>query len=223
MALEEVDARDVDAKQAAEFLRDEMLRVIKSELPEPWQKMSEAAQERTISRVENIAVNTVHKAVQAIATVGRHVVVGTLGPLSTDKKGNPKLPITIDIGIENEDKLAIWDHIGRSVHLVLMDVGEYTNFQTKQRAEPDQASLPVEPALATEKQPDWAEVGEAISAPPAETRVQVGKKPDDPDAHEAEDDEDGMDDVVDDDMSSEEVSKLIDIPNPTTKATPKKK
>ncbi len=239
MATEEVNAESVTAKFASQFVRDEILSVIRGELPKPWQQMTEFEQQRVVNRVENIAHGTVRKTVEAIAAFGRNVVIATMGPLSTEKKGVPSVKVTFQSGLEDDDKLAIFDHIGRNIHVVLMDAQEYTHIKDKAHVQKDEPELPI----SEEKQPDWDAVAEAVpeeaapvfeedaSGPPPmpDSAKPYKYKPEEgEDAGVIEEEEappaparaKGADDLLDDEMDAAEVAKIVNIENPATKPAP---
>lgn len=208
---------DVDPKFAAEFLRDEVMTVIKAELSKPWKIMNESEQEWAATRIEFICKQAITKVCDAIAKVGTVAITGSMGALATDKDRNPKIPITFGGSLSDAEKLAIWSHIGRSVVVVLMDPQSYQNFKKKVDVEPDQPELPVEEG---NKQPDWATVAAALKDEgPEVIDVADMNKGDAPDAHEPVEEEVPEDSLLDDDddMPAAEVAKMVNIPDPTTK------
>lgn len=234
MAVETIDPELVDARDAAEILRNTIMNLIRSELPKPWQQMHQVEQDRVVTRVQDMSAQCVRNVCQAIASVGKNVIAANMGTLSTDSKGNPTLKISLNNAmLDDDDKLAIWGHINRPVTLVLMDPSEYVNFKTKVSTMPDQMSIPgTEPEEAP--QPDWDTVREAVSddAPkvddfqedsaPVRPMKVVTPQGDKPDAHVAEDDEDvslPADDMLEE-MDDSEAVAAVHIDNPTKAAPP---
>lgn len=163
MAVETIDDELVDARDAAEILRNTLLNLIRSELPKPWQQMHQHDQERVVTRVEDMCSQAVRNVCKAIASVGKNVIAANMGALSTDAKGNPTVKISFsNVDLDNEDKLAIWGHINRPVTLVLMDPSEYVNYKTKVSTMPDQREIPGTEKQG-DKQPDWPKVADAIA------------------------------------------------------------
>ena len=205
--MPKVEHKDVDPKRAAEHLRDEVLHIIRAELPKPWQTMSEQEQQRCIDRVESVTRAAVVDVCKAISHQGTMAIAGKMGPLGTDKDGNAKVPITFAGNLEDDEKLGIWDHIGTGVTVVLMDPQAYMVYAEKAAPEPDQPELPVDKPKET-PQPHWPTVQQAMKAAEAEEEGagEIIEEDGEPEA-----------DLLDDgeEMSAEEVNELIDIPNPT--------
>lgn len=204
--------KEIDSSKVAEYVRNEMLGMIRAEMPKTWSAMNEGEQERLAARVEYMTREAVRRAVWLIAKSGTDTVGAVMGPLGTDKNGNAKTTITFQTNLSDDDKLAIWDHIGRNVVVVLMDPEEYTKMD-KYAVDKDEPPLPLEPTEP--KQPDWPTVSAAVK------RTQ---QPDDEDAHIAEDDDDADipardDDLLDEDMDDSEAAKLVNIENPTKPKT----
>lgn len=238
MPVKTVDSDLIDPKDAAEHLRNNVVQIVRSEMSKPWQAMHQHEQERLVTRIEDICVTAVRKVCDAIASHGKNVVPAAMGALSTDSKGNPAVKLTFSTSqLEDEDKLALFSHIGRPVTLVMMDPAEYQNFKTKVSTMPDQHEIPGT-APKGDGQPDWPTVAAAVADPPAEAppqddfaedvnpprppmsdaqREQAGlPKRDAADAHKAEDDDVAIpdDDSAIEDMDAAEAASMVDIPNP---------
>ena len=218
--------QEINAKYAAEHLRDEVMQILRGEMPKPWQQMSEDEQAIKVHRVEYLCRDAIDRCVNAIAKAGMTSVAATMGKLGTDKDRNAVVPVTIDSAyLSDEIKLSIWKHIGRSVVIVLMDPQEYKNFSKPVDVDADEPPLPLEP-----KQPDWPTVSAAISEPEAGRPIKRTPQFDEPDAHIAEDDDEDVQqpatDLLDEDddetTAPDFAKKLIDIPNPTKPKKPAK-
>lgn len=240
-------ATEIDANGVADYMRNEMMMIVRSEMQKPWPQMTQDEQERKVARVEFLCRDVVRKCVEAIASSGRDVVRGTLGALAVDKNRNFVTKITFD-ALADGDKLAVIDHINRGVHLILMDSEEYAQSQERYETEPDEPGLPLE-----DQQPDWPVVAAAIKdegpevidmddpeamraagltppedddgedIPPVLRRQQP--RHDAPDAHEAEEDEVAAapgGDLIDEDdeMTAEELDATVRLDPATAKVRP---
>lgn len=204
------DNTEINPKYAAEYLRDEVIALLRTGLPKPWKELSEGQQEEIAARVEYMAKNAIVRVIQTIATVAPMAISATMGKLGTDKDRHAVVPITFGGQLSDDQKLAIWNHIGRQIVAVLMDPEDYNKFQTKVVVMKDEPALPLEGQQPG--QPDWPEVAKAVA--------------DAPDAHVAEDDEidptvkppsDLLDDDLDEDDGDQDVAKMINLDNPTKK------
>lgn len=216
--------KEIDSTKIAEYVRNELLGVIRAEIPKTWAAMNEGEQERLAARIEYLTKEAVRRAVWLISKAGTDTVGAVMGPLGTDKNGNAKTTITFQTNLSDADKLAIWDHIGRNVVVVLMDPEAYMKMD-KYPVDKDEPPLPLPqqpqaPAPQEAKQPDWPVVSAAVKRT---------SPPDDEDAHLAEDDDDDLpppapaDDLLDEEMDDSEAAKLVNLPNPTKpKAAAKK-
>lgn len=203
MANQEV--LEIDPTRSAEYFRDEIMRFIRTEQETPWQKMTQAQQERTVSRVEHIARCAVFEVARAILEYGSERAAATLTNISGDKaKITAKL--TFHEGLTDEEKVAIIDRIGGPVVVVLMDPGQFQDIKTKIAIEPDAPELPLRDGTAG--QPDWSTVGAAVAE---------GEGAGVPEEVEEVEAAPGGDLLDDEDMPPEEVAGLVDIPDPTRK------
>lgn len=214
----------VDPSKLAEWLRDEILSVMRQEQCKPWKTMNQSEQEWAAARIEQISKSCAIKACNIVAQAGSMALNAKMGKLSTDKDNNLESKITFIGDLEDDEKLAVLDHVNSNVVVVLMDHSEFTKIEKRVPIDVDQPTLPgtdVEgddnafAGSTTEQeqgQPSWPEVRNAISG-----------DGDAPDAAEAEDDEDvaqAASDLLDDeDMDADEVNRAVDIPNPVTAPT----
>lgn len=219
------EATAIDAKRAAEFLRDEVMTVVRAELSKPWKQMKEDEQEWAASRIEFICKQSIDKVCAAIASAGPMSIGATMGKLGTDKNRNAVVPITFNGNLEDKEKLGIWNHIGRGITVILLDPEEYKTIEKPAQVDKDQPTIP-----GTDKQPDWPKVAEAIRDERPDV-VDVNSLPDltTPDAEDAGDVGEEIeapaaevDSLLDEEMSPDELAKVVNIPNPV-KETKKKK
>jgi len=133
----------VDASKAAEWLRDSVLEVIRREQVKPWKTMNESEQEWVAARVEAVAKGAVAKVCDIIAGSGILAIGATMGRLGTDKDGCAESKITFKPDLNDEEKIAIWDHINGKCVVVLMDPTEYSKIERKAVIMKDQPALPL--------------------------------------------------------------------------------
>lgn len=207
----DIDFMPIDPKRAAEFLRDEMMTVIRAEIAKPWKAMNEEEQEWCAARVEGIAKAAVVHVCDAISRAGTMAIPATMGKLSTDKDGSAVVPVTFHTELTDEEKLGIWDHIKRKIVVVLMDPAEYQGIENKVDVEPDQPTLPVDQP----GQPEWPTVAEAMRDAPDAGDVEG--EPAEVDASTP------VTNLLDDDMDEGVAAKMIDLKDPTKKKAAGKK
>lgn len=228
----------IDVAKSAEWLRDEILSLIRKEQSKPWKDMKENDQEWLAARVEQVAKSVVVKIANLVMSDEVHSIAATMGALSTDKEGAASTKITFASGLEDNDKLQIWKHINRPVMMLLVDPEAYIKIEKKAVIMKDQPGLPLEGDRTAE---DWNTVGEAVTAAapeemPASTTAQAtrdridaemtSEAAEDPDAGVVEEDEDNAvrepesDLVEDEEMDPEELARIVNLPNPVKAAPP---
>ncbi|OPZ78659.1 MAG: hypothetical protein BWY78_00467 [Alphaproteobacteria bacterium ADurb.Bin438] len=105
------------------------------QFPKPWQKMTEAEQEREIESASKAAENLITEALRIISSNGRDVVVATLDKL-TIKDG---IKVEASTGIKYLQ--SIGEVVGQEILIVTNSVNEFVGESKPCKADPDQPEL----------------------------------------------------------------------------------
>lgn len=134
-----LEAIDLQLETLRGDIRDALLTQVRS-MSDPWQKLSESAQQTRIMTIDNMAGELVRRAAHIIGSKGFDHIGITIGKF-TSKDGEIKAEFTTSQTHDSLVKIA--DMQNRRSLLVLVDADMYNGEQAPAEPDKDQPDLPI--------------------------------------------------------------------------------
>lgn len=136
--MEATNTVEMQAETLSGDIRDQYLDVLRG-MNEPWTKLSEVQQKRTIANVEKLSRDVIRGSVDIVAHTGFVHMLVTTGEWTV--KDGIKLKVAASGSVEDITKLA--EHGGGPAILVFADAAEYFGQRAEAKADKDQPDLPI--------------------------------------------------------------------------------